>query len=297
MLNIVVKSIVWILNLLFYIVIINFALIPGAFAGRNYLGTFGTMAVILAVNVFFVLFLGGKLYSTLFETPVELEQSEEIFVGRFYSGRKYFLLGLATDLVIFGLLWLLLSDFAASVFVLALMSILPLAGLAWGIYKPQERASKILSLFINIGIICALFLLVVALFGFYSLPRQINYSSKTCTPWRYFALERGFVKRMIPPQATDITITGYSSSPSWQCSVDENAFLNFAALNNYKLRLNDPYYNANPETNKEPVSALRMLKEQPTSYYIYTYRYLNNGGWRLIYDRDKQILYGNYSRN
>lgn len=299
MLNIVVKTIVWILNLLFYIVIINLALLPGALAGRSFLGTFGCMAVILMVNLFFVLYLGGKLYNLLFEKPTELEEAETIFVGRFYSGRKYFLIGMALNLVVFGLLWLLVGDFAGSTFVLILMSILPLGGLAWGIYKPRERAPKSLSLFINIGIVCAFVLQIISLFIFYLSPREINYSSNEYAPWRYYALERAFIKKMLPPEATAITITGNLISPYWQCSVRERDFLNFAAINNYKLKENDPYYNANSETNSESVNSLSIfpyMKEPPVSYYIYNYRYRNHGGWLLLYDRDKQILHGSYSR-
>ena len=115
------------------------------------------------------------------------------------------------------------------------------------------------------------------------------------------ALGTAFTDRLLPHNAQKVAVKHESrviwTTVAWSCHVAEKDFQEFARCNGYQFAENDPYHNANPKTNHEKVdgSTLLPLKQLPESYYFYSYRYRNNGGWIMLYDRKKQFLYGNYS--
>ncbi len=129
------------------------------------------------------------------------------------------------------------------------------------------------------------------------LPVYINTSSRAVCRMAYGT---EWTDKMLPEHATEIRSEGESMlfvhSFQWQCRTDEKDFLAFAERNGYDFAENNPYHNANPDTNDMKVDMSSLFHfPLPESYYFYAYRYRNNGGITMLYDRKAQILYGRYS--
>lgn len=128
-------------------------------------------------------------------------------------------------------------------------------------------------------------------------------------------IKRFAIKRMIPPQATEINISGDSAAilpfegVHFNCLVSELDFRAFAAEHGYVLSTNI-FRNANTAiVDDERYSAEMDLSQiegwlnsgvdvsRMTHYLGYWYGYSNYGGLILLYDLNTGLLYGSYSTN
>lgn len=302
--NLCIKYLTWILNLVFYTLLLNFAMIFVYRFGSQTIGDWEILILIGLMELAFLFFFGKHLYQKIVADDPQ-ETNDNIIIGRYATAKKYCLAGIVADLFFFILGWIVLGERLNSIYSVGFFTLFPLCGILLGILKPETHGSKRLGVWINLGIIsgCVFFFL---LFVTYLLtPKNIHYQSTVFAPGSYYSLTKSFVRRMIPPDAKNIEITGNTGlmvlgfCVSWKCSVPEESFLKFAKCNKYILKENDPYYNANPETNHERIdtSTLLPLKKLPDSFWYYNYRYRNNGGWVMLYDRNDQKLYGSYSSN
>ena len=303
--NQIIRWITWGFNLLFYTVLLNFGLLFFYAATHIFLTSWGSFAVIVIVDLCFCYFFGKNLYRKIVSQK-NPENQQTVYVGRFCTARKFLLFALLVDIVLFCILWAFGCGFLHFKYAWLVFLILPIGAIAWGIYKPEARDSQKFQIWLTFGIIVEVILFLFLFFCFAITPRQINYSSNYYAPSNYTLLPQPFIKQMLPEKSSDIEISGQTglgfslgANINWRCRVSESDFLTFAKNNKYMLKENDPYYNANPETNHERIdsSSLFQFKKLPESFYYYNYRYRNNGGWTLLYNRINQTLYGQFSSN
>ena len=77
------------------------------------------------------------------------------------------------------------------------------------------------------------------------------------------------------------------------------------AANGVELRRDDDTFNANPDTNGNPayrgIGQSTLLRipdgQRPERFWFHGWVYSNYGGWAVLYDIDRGILYGHYSHN
>lgn len=75
--------------------------------------------------------------------------------------------------------------------------------------------------------------------------------------------------------------------------------------NGVELRRDDDTFNANPDTNGNPayrgIGQSTLLRipdgQRPERFWFHGWVYSNYGGWAVLYDIDRGILYGHYSHN
>ena len=78
-----------------------------------------------------------------------------------------------------------------------------------------------------------------------------------------------------------------------------------AAANGVELRRDDDTFNANPDTNGNPayrgIGQSTLLRipdgQRPERFWFHGWVYSNYGGWAVLYDIDRGVLYGHYSAN
>ena len=302
--NLCVKYMTWILNLAFYTLFFNFAMIFVFRLGSRAIGDWEILILIGIMELAFLFFFGRHLYRKIVADDPQ-ETNDIIVIGRYATTKKYCLAGIVADLFFFILGWIVLGERLNSIYSVGFLAMFPLGGILLGIMVPETHGSKRLVVWINLGIISGCIFFFLLFVAYSSTPRNIHYQSAGFAPESYYSLTRSFVRRMMPRDAKNIEITGntglgcWGFNVSWTCSVPEEAFLRFAKSNNYALKENDPCYNANPETNHQRIdsSTLLSLKKLPDSFWYYSYRYRNNGGWVMLYDRNTQKLYGSYGSN
>ncbi len=178
-------------------------------------------------------------------------------------------------------------------FILASIVIFAAAGACLPLKEEPCRRSWIVT-----GLLCLPLLYLISSLLIVLIPSEMHWRSRFMCD---LSLGTAFTDRILPRNAGKVSVKYESrviwNTAAWSCHVAEKDFLEFARSNGYQFAENDPYHNTNPETNHEKVDAstLLSLERLPESYYFYNYRYRNNGGWTMLYDRKKQILYGHYS--
>ena len=119
--------------------------------------------------------------------------------------------------------------------------------------------------------------------------------------------EREMRSKMVPTNATDVVFSGdehngRSVSQMYartRCKVDEASFLAFAKAQGYPLASNT-MDNADPHARTENPhpdimdAVIPSGSPKPKNYLSYCCIHRNNGGTVLVYDKDRQILYGLY---
>ena len=119
--------------------------------------------------------------------------------------------------------------------------------------------------------------------------------------------EREMRSKMVPTNATDVVFSGdehngRSVSQMYartRCKVDEASFLAFAKAQGYPLASNT-MDNADPHARTEDPhpdimdAVIPSGSPKPENYLSYCCIHRNNGGTVLVYDKDRQILYGWY---
>ena len=119
--------------------------------------------------------------------------------------------------------------------------------------------------------------------------------------------EREMRSKMVPTNATDVVFSGdehngRSVSQMYartRCKVDEASFLAFAKAQGYPLASNT-MDNADPHARTENPhpdimdAVIPSGSPKPENYLSYCCIHRNNGGTVLVYDKDRQILYGWY---
>ena len=119
--------------------------------------------------------------------------------------------------------------------------------------------------------------------------------------------EREMRSKMVPTNATDAVFSGdehngRSVSQMYartRCKVDEASFLAFAKAQGYPLASNT-MDNADPHARTENPhpdimdAVIPSGSPKPENYLSYCCIHRNNGGTVLVYDKDRQILYGWY---
>lgn len=119
--------------------------------------------------------------------------------------------------------------------------------------------------------------------------------------------ERKMREKMMPADATDVLFksdehSGRSATEMWatiRCSVGEASFRAFAKAQGYPLASNamanaDPHARAeNPHPDMMGI-VIPSGSPSPENYLSYCCIHRDNGGMVLVYDKDRQILYGWY---
>ena len=119
--------------------------------------------------------------------------------------------------------------------------------------------------------------------------------------------EREMRSKMVPTNATDVVFSGdehngRSVSQMYartRCKVDEASFLAFAKAQGYPLASNT-MDNADPHARTENPhpdmmdDVILSGSSKPENYLSYCCIHRNKGGTVLVYDKDRQILYGLY---
>ena len=119
--------------------------------------------------------------------------------------------------------------------------------------------------------------------------------------------EREMRSKMVPTNATDVVFSGDEHNgrsvshmcARTRCKVDEASFLAFAKAQGYPLASNT-MDNADPHARTENPhpdmmdDVIPSGSSKPENYLSYCCIYRNNGGTVLVYDKDRQILYGWY---
>lgn len=119
--------------------------------------------------------------------------------------------------------------------------------------------------------------------------------------------EREMREKMMPADATDVLFksdehSGRSVTGMWaaiRCSVGEASFRAFAKAQGYPLASNamdnaDPHARAeNPHPDMMGI-VIPSGSPSPENYLSYCCIHRDNGGMVLVYDKDRQILYGRY---
>ena len=128
------------------------------------------------------------------------------------------------------------------------------------------------------------------------------------TLWRRGGRFAARVAKFVPAGARNFRCEGYSGwggTVRFSCEVGESNFLAHAAANGVELRRDDDTFNANPDTNGNPAyrgigqSTLLSIPDgqRPERFWFHGWIYSNYGGWAVLYDIDRGILYGHYSHN
>ena len=119
--------------------------------------------------------------------------------------------------------------------------------------------------------------------------------------------EREMRSKMVPTNATDVVFSGDEHNgrsvshmcARTRCKVDEASFLAFAKAQGYPLASNT-MDNADPHARTENPhpdmmdDVILSGSSKPENYLSYCCIHRNNGGTVLVYDKDRQILYGWY---
>ena len=119
--------------------------------------------------------------------------------------------------------------------------------------------------------------------------------------------EREMRSKMVPTNATDVVFSGDEHNgrsvshmyARTRCKVDEASFLAFAKAQGYPLASNT-MDNADPHARTENPhpdmmdDVIPSGSSKPENYLSYCCIHRNNGGTVLVYDKDRQILYGWY---
>ena len=119
--------------------------------------------------------------------------------------------------------------------------------------------------------------------------------------------EREMREKMVPANATDVVFSGdehngRSVSQMYArtcCKVDEASFRAFAKAHDYPLA-NNTMDNADRTARTENPhpdmmdAVIPSGSPKPENYLSYCCIHRNNGGTVLVYDKDRQVLYGWY---
>jgi hypothetical protein len=189
-----------------------------------------------------------------------------------------------------------------------------LAGFVWGAVSPRRYDGEpsgpytgcLVGMLIPSFLFCGL-VWVFASFFFMASGDSIDHSADVYDPAESWA-GRWIVEQFVPAGATNFRCTGdsgWGGGVAFSCEVDESNFLAHAAANDIELRRDDPTFNANPDTNERPGyrgvdrSSLLHLPEGgvPERFWFYGWTFPNHGGWAVLYDIDRGVLYGHYSAN
>ncbi len=260
-----------------------------------------------AVLIPLMWFLGKQLKQQIFPS-----EGQALFVpsGRIASALKAAGIGLCLAICLHVLLRLVAYQSAFDSFIAKHLPevLLSAAGLfaVIGACHPLEKEPRG-RLWIFTGVICAPLILATLFSAFFFLHATFAEKSALCRDRVSCVAELGanFTNQILPKEATNISVehrSGFISHHTiWTCTVSEADFLAFAKENGYELAENDSEFNANPETNHERYEQHGFLQlpenTLPTSFYFYSFRYRNHGGWTILYDRTQHILYGDYSSN
>lgn len=98
--------------------------------------------------------------------------------------------------------------------------------------------------------------------------------------------------RLMPPESTAIKYkcedSGFGYAISWECNVTQNDFVNFAEKRGWNLLKKKP-------GNKNILFHFYGSFEMPEDYYYYFSPTASSAGLWIMYDKAKEILYGQYS--
>ena len=189
-----------------------------------------------------------------------------------------------------------------------------LAGFAWGAIRPRRYANEPSGP--HTGCLVGLLVPAFILFGFgwmvsaffVAMPHEpIERSAEVYDPAESWD-GRWVVEKFVPAGARNFRCEGFSGlsgSVRFSCEVGESNFLAHAAANGVELRRDDDTFNANPDTNGNPAyrgigqSTLLCIPDgqRPERFWFHGWVYSNYGGWAVLYDIDRGILYGHYSHN
>ena len=198
-----------------------------------------------------------------------------------------------------------------------------LAGIVWGAGRPRPYAParkpspEVIAAMVVFGIPLALFLSflvwVTAVFSVGTSGERLDFSADV---FDADAVRRGgrFVERtatFVPPGATNFRCEGYSGwggAVRFSCEAGESNFLAHAAANGVELRRDDPTFSADPAT-AEWSRGKRFMSDgtpfldhltdgtRPERFWYHDRRFENGGGWTVLYDIDRGVLYGYYCAN
>lgn len=135
-------------------------------------------------------------------------------------------------------------------------------------------------------------------------PLPFEYHSASYTPDTYYGISRTVSDRCIPAGGTDIEFCGVRSFQPlfwWKCRVSAEEFASFAKRNDLILAANDAAINIEdaPENAKKTDCRAflpRLPQPYPENYLCHAAVKRDGTGRFILYDTEKQILYGFWGR-
>ena len=290
------------LNLIVYFGILNLIFFGGfRLITQGYPNPWIAWGVIIVQEGVLLYFLGCHLYREIMLTSPERRGERAGEISRTVTALRY-----AGLTILGGMLFLVFLkivgcfDIIYAGWPLLLFPVGVTAAVLFGIFRPKKRGADW-----KVSLLCWSLLLglpfsLVLLGSLTMIPERFEYRTSELRPWRYFSISSKMIRQSFPPEAKNCIIrgnNGFGFGYFWSCECPEEAFLRFASKNGYVLQTEDST-DAEGRRLKDFLSFDMFreigLERTPASFYYYNNRWPNGGGWTLVYDRSRHILYGNY---
>ncbi len=298
----VLQWITFILNLIVYFGLLNIIFLAGfRLIEQGFHNPWISWGMVIVQEMLLFYLLGRYLYREIMLTSPEKRKDRSEQLSRTVTALRY-----AGPTILGGMLFLVFLkiinsfDIIYAGWPLLFFPIGVAAAVLFGIFRPKKRGSDralfLLCWALLLGIPGATFLMGVL--G--TIPGRFEYRTSELRPWRYFSISSKKIRQSFPPEAKNCHVrgnNGFGFGYFWSCECPEEAFLRFTRKNGYALQ-REVSTDANGHRLKDYLF-LDMFREiglehAPESFYYYNNRWPNGGGWTLLYDRKRHILYGNY---
>lgn len=295
----ILQWVTFILNLIVYFGLLNLIFFGGfRLIAHAYPNPWIAWGMILVQEGVLLYFLGRYLYREIMLTSPERRRERAGEISRMITALRY-----AGLTILAGMLFLVFFkivgcfDIIYAGWPLLFFPVGVTAAVLFGILRPKKRGSdwkvSLLCWSLLLGIPAAILLLGVL--G--TIPGRFEYRTSELRPWRYFSISSKMIRKSFPPEAKNCIIrgnNGFGFGYFWWCECPEEAFLRFARKNGYAIQSED---SADAEGRRlKDFLSLDFFREiglerTPASFYYYSNRWPNGGGWTLVYDRSRHTLY------
>ena len=257
------------------------------------------------------------------DTPDENVQSA-LWRSRWYSAAKRGMLGALAGAALSAAVAFLFLALGIGPWgvgpVVAVVPLLAFAGIVWGARRPRAytdagkpnpmEIAGLVFLVLPIALCLAACVWAMSVFAVGTAGDSFDCSAEVFDVAATGRAGR-FVEKYVPAGAKDFRCKGYAGRGGrvrFSCEVGESNFLAHAAANGVELRRDDPTFSADPAT-AEWCRGKRFMSDgtpfldhltdgtRPERFWYHDRRFENGGGWTVLYDIDRGVLYGHYSAN